>query len=93
MQNGGSTILITGASSGFGKVTSELLAERGYRVFGTSRNPSKVSDAPKNVKILELDITSYESVNSCVTTLLSETNGKLDALINNAGMTTLGAVE
>jgi NAD(P)-dependent dehydrogenase (short-subunit alcohol dehydrogenase family) len=93
MQNEGNVVLLTGASSGFGKVTSELLAQKGYRVYGTSRNPSKVSDAPKNVKILELDVTSDASVNSCVASLLSETSGQVDVLINNAGMISLGAVE
>jgi NAD(P)-dependent dehydrogenase (short-subunit alcohol dehydrogenase family) len=87
------TVLITGASSGFGKVTSELLAQNGYRVFGTSRRPTELKDPPNGVEILELDVTSSASVDSCVSTLLRKTGEKLDVLINNAGVISLGAVE
>jgi NAD(P)-dependent dehydrogenase (short-subunit alcohol dehydrogenase family) len=88
-----SIALITGASSGFGKVTSELLSENGFRVFGTSRNPNRLKDAPRDVEMLELDVTSNASVDSCVSTLLQRTSGRLDVLINNAGVISLGAVE
>lgn len=88
-----SIALITGASSGFGKVTSELLSENGYRVFGTSRRPNELKDPPKGTEVLELDVTSGASVDSCVSTLLQKTSGKLDVLINNAGVISVGAVE
>ena len=88
-----SIVLITGASSGFGKVTSELLSENGFRVFGTSRNPDRLKDAPKNVEMLPLDVTSNASVDSCVSTMLQKTYGRLDVLINNAGIISVGAVE
>lgn len=86
------TVLITGASSGFGKSTSELLANSGYRVFGTSRSPEKLG-VSKNVEMLQLDVTSDESVASCVSTLLQKTNGKLDVLVNNAGILKVGGIE
>ncbi len=92
-QNSIGETLVTGASSGFGKVTSELLAENGFHVFGTSRNPSKVKDPPKGVEMLELNVSSNDSVRSCVSSLLQKTNGRLNVLINNAGIISLGAIE
>jgi NADP-dependent 3-hydroxy acid dehydrogenase YdfG len=50
--------LVTGASSGFGQLTAGLLAEKGLRVFGTSRRPNA---NPPGVEMLELDVTSTES--------------------------------
>lgn len=85
--------LVTGASSGFGRATSEVLSENGYKVFGTSRNPGRVIDTPKNIEMLELDVNSDDSVKSCVGSLLEKTKGQLDVLINNAGIVTLGAIE
>jgi NAD(P)-dependent dehydrogenase (short-subunit alcohol dehydrogenase family) len=92
MSSSKAVVLITGASSGFGKVTSEILAENGYWVFGTSRSPASTA-SPKGVEMLELDVTSDESVKSCVGALLAKTNGALDILISNAGVVTRGAIE
>jgi short-subunit dehydrogenase len=58
-----------------------------------SRDPKSLKDAPKNVEMLELDVTSNASVESCVASLLQETQGRLDVLINNAGVVSLGAIE
>ena len=82
--------LITGASSGIGKLTAALLASRGFTVFGTSR---KASGGKLNgVEMLQLDITSDESVTTCVSNLLQKT-GRLDVLINNAGQAFAGGLE
>jgi short-subunit dehydrogenase len=83
-------VLITGASSGVGKITASLLAGSGYRVFGTSRQPGK--DASSEYEMLPLDVRSDESVNSCIRSLLERT-GRLDVLINNAGYELAGALE
>jgi NAD(P)-dependent dehydrogenase (short-subunit alcohol dehydrogenase family) len=83
-------VLISGTSSGFGQAIAKLLANNGYRVFGTSRNPSK---AASSSELLQLDVTSDDSVRSCIHTLLDKTGGKLDVLINNAGIVTTGAIE
>ena len=85
-------VLITGASSGFGQVTSKLLVEHGYRVFGTSRHPQDSADS-SGVELVELDVTSDKSVEDCVGAVLSKTGGRLDVLVNNAGFVTTGAVE
>ena len=63
-------VLITGASSGFGKLTASLLAKHGFRVFGTSRKPS--GGKQNEIEMLQLDITSDESVRRCVSNLLQK---------------------
>jgi len=80
-------ILITGASSGVGRVTARLLAERGYKVLGTSRNPDS-SDAIPSVEMLKLDVRSDASVSACV-----DAAGPIDVLVNNAGYELAGAAE
>jgi short-subunit dehydrogenase len=88
--DGREVVLITGASSGFGKATSELLAEKGYRVFGTSRNKDA---SMKKIEMLQLDVNSDDSVQNCVKALLERTSGRLDVLVNNAGFAYYGAIE
>ncbi len=75
-------VLITGASSGFGKITAELLAKTGYRVFGASRRPETAQVA--GVTMLQLDVRDAESLQACVKTVKDQA-GRLDVLINNAG--------
>jgi NAD(P)-dependent dehydrogenase (short-subunit alcohol dehydrogenase family) len=84
-------VLITGASSGVGQATARLLSERGYKVFGTSRNPSSADTIPA-VEILPLDVRANASVRACVEAVLSR-GGRLDVLINNAGYELAGALE
>ncbi len=84
-------VLITGASSGFGKETASLLVDRGFKVYGTSRNPSAQATGGRQ-KILQLDVDSDESVDTCVKQLLEEA-GRLDVLVNNAGYVLTGGVE
>jgi NAD(P)-dependent dehydrogenase (short-subunit alcohol dehydrogenase family) len=84
-------VLVTGASSGVGQATARLLAERGYQVFGTSRNPSK-AHAISGVEMLPLDVCADESVRACIDAVVSRSS-RLDVLINNAGYELAGAVE
>jgi NAD(P)-dependent dehydrogenase (short-subunit alcohol dehydrogenase family) len=83
--------LVTGASSGIGRAIASLLAGRGHRVFGTSRNPAQRS-GPEGVEMLELDVRSDESVARCVAEVMKRA-GRLDVLVNNAGFGYTGAVE
>ena len=83
-------VLVTGASSGLGQATASLLGTRGFRVYGTSRKPR--SDKADGYEMLQLDVTSDESVNACVETLMKRA-GRLDVLVNNAGYGLFGAVE
>ncbi|MRR19372.1 SDR family oxidoreductase [bacterium] len=82
-------ILITGISSGFGKQTSRLLAERGHIVYGTLR---KRCEAGKDVNVLIMDLSDLVSIKRAVNEVV-EKEGRIDVLINNAGMHTGGAVE
>jgi short-subunit dehydrogenase len=84
-------VLITGASSGVGQSTARLLAHRGYKVFGTSRNPGGSAIIPA-VEMLPLDVRADDSVQACVEAVSSR-SGRLDVLINNAGQELAGAVE
>ena len=82
-------ILITGASSGFGKITAQMLSERGHIVYGTSRKPSEDMN---HVKMLVVDVTNSFSVCQAVERILSEQE-RIDVLINNAGIGIGGALE
>jgi NAD(P)-dependent dehydrogenase (short-subunit alcohol dehydrogenase family) len=84
-------VLITGSSSGVGQSTARLLAQRGYKVFGTSRNPVSAEVNP-GVEMLTLDVRDENSVRACVEAPLSRCGG-LDVLINNAGHELAGALE
>jgi NAD(P)-dependent dehydrogenase (short-subunit alcohol dehydrogenase family) len=74
--------LVTGASSGIGKATAERLATAGYTVYGTSRRRGTPGHRP--FEMLSLDVTSDESVETAVNTLL-RSEGRVDLLVNNAG--------
>ncbi|NMO19388.1 SDR family NAD(P)-dependent oxidoreductase [Pyxidicoccus fallax] len=83
-------VLVTGASSGLGRATAALLARRGYRVYGTSRQPTP--RAGTEWPMLPLEVCSDASVEACVRELLAR-EGRIDALVNNAGHAFIGAVE
>lgn len=85
-----SVVLVTGANRGIGHATAALLAEHGYRVFGTARKPAR--ESPDGFELVPLDVTSEESVRSCVSAVL-ERAGRIDVLINNAGVGLIGASE
>ena len=82
--------LVTGASSGIGLATAKALSRDGYRVFGTSRKP--VAGAADGITMLICDVTDEASVQSVVEEVLSEA-GRIDLLVNNAGIGLLGGAE
>jgi NAD(P)-dependent dehydrogenase (short-subunit alcohol dehydrogenase family) len=82
-------ILITGISSGFGKQAAHLLAKQGHSVYGTIRKECEVSDL---VNVLKMDLTDNESIKKVVETIIGK-EGRIDLLINNAGMHTGGPIE
>jgi len=94
--SGKKVVLITGCSSGLGKATSELFAEKGWDVVATMLDPtcesgvelSKIAD----MIVLELDVTQESTVLSAVEKTV-KTFGRLDVLINNAGIAVSGPVE
>lgn len=97
-------ILITGASTGFGREAAERLARRGHHVFATMRDiggrnkenrESLEALASKDglpLQVLELDVTDDVSVQNAVRLAL-EQSGRLDVVINNAGFTGIGVTE
>lgn len=90
------TWLITGCSTGFGRVLAELLLERGERVVATARRPETldalVAAHGDRVLALQLDITRPDEIDTVVATT-RERFGKIDVLVNNAGNGHVGTVE
>lgn len=91
-------ILITGASTGFGNLTAKLLAKNGHTVYATMRDTNDKNQVPKaallewakshqaNLRVVELDVTQDKSVEDARALILSETKGRMDVIINNAGI-------
>ena len=92
------TILITGASSGFGRDTAETLFRAGHAVYASMRGVEsknrRTAEALRNlgIKTVELDVTDDASVEAGVKKVLAEA-GKVDVLINNAGIASAGVTE
>lgn len=84
-------VFITGASSGIGKAAATFLTNKGFRVYGTSRNPDKVSPTDE-FELLSLDVSQEDSIQKAIAYVLRK-EGKIDVLINNAGVGITGAVE
>ena len=84
-------VLITGASSGIGRVTAELLAAQGHRVFGGVRAPATTRPLA-GAELVPLDVRDDASVKACVDEVRSRA-GRVDVLVNNAGVNLVGAVE
>ena len=82
--------IVTGASGGIGDATARALVDAGYRVFGTSRKPVPTTSA--GVESLVCDVTRDEPVDAAVREVLAKA-GRIDLLVNNAGVGLLGAAE
>lgn len=98
----GISILITGCSSGFGRLGAEHYARLGAKVFATMRNLPRpeanelealAKSEDLDITVLEIDITDQAQVTAGVEAALKAANGKLDVLINNAGMSIAGPIE
>lgn len=85
------TILITGASSGFGLMLANNLHKQGFNVIGTSREPEKY-EGKVPFKLLPLNIGDDASIKSFTDKLFQHTQ-KLDVLVNNAGYMLTGLAE
>jgi NAD(P)-dependent dehydrogenase (short-subunit alcohol dehydrogenase family) len=82
-------VLITGVSSGFGKQTAEYLADKDYKVYGTSRRD--IEHDPR-ITVVNMDVTDPASVQQAIDSILQK-EGHIDALVNNAGMGISGSIE
>jgi NAD(P)-dependent dehydrogenase (short-subunit alcohol dehydrogenase family) len=97
-------VIVTGASSGFGRLSAEALARRGYRVFATMRDVAgKNAGAAREIRslaggeslpleVLELDVTDDASVARAVAEVAGRA-GRIDILVNNAGRAQVGVAE
>ena len=83
-------ILITGASSGIGKAIGDLLCNKNFKVYGTSRDPSKYIDS--NFQLLSLNVNNSVSIDKCIDEII-KIEGSIDVLINNAGVGITGPLE
>lgn len=93
------TILITGTSTGFGKLMTITLSKAGHTVIAAMREPQEKNaavarelSALPNVDVIEMDITSDDSVNKGIAESLAR-HKKIDVLVNNAGVTGFGLFE
>lgn len=87
-------VLITGVSSGIGKATAELFAQRGWQVVGTMRDVAqhaKLFTAP-NIELKNLDVTQESSIHELMN-WIEQQYGHLDVVVNNAGFGLFGAFE
>lgn len=83
------TVLITGCSSGFGLETAKLFLDRGWNVIATMRKPDdSLLPQSERLRILPLDVTDEASIAAAV-----DAAGDIDALVNNAGIGWLNALE
>lgn len=96
------TVLITGTSTGIGQITTTVLAMRGWQVFATMRNLDKRAELERSldtagvrarVDILQLDLNDAGSIEAAAAAILARTDGTLDAVVQNAGVSVAGAVE
>ncbi|GIX18433.1 MAG: hypothetical protein KatS3mg120_0109 [Erythrobacter sp.] len=98
----GTSVLITGCSSGFGRLTAELLARQGAKVFATMRRlPRSEADelrilalnARLDLQVIEIDVTSDDAVAEGVALAEQAAGGAIDVLVNNAGIGITSPVE
>ena len=96
------TVMVSGASSGFGLEVSIELARRGWRVFAAMRAPEKADELRQaaakagvadQIETVALDLCDQKSIARAAAQVLAGCNGRLDALLNNAGYSVLGAFE
>lgn len=83
-------VLITGGSSGIGKSIAEFLSEKNYKVYGTSRNPANITGL--SFDLVPMDVTKKDTISSAIGYILQK-EGKIDVLINNAGIGITGPIE
>jgi short-subunit dehydrogenase len=83
-------VLITGGSSGIGKSVGEFLIQKEFTVYGTSRDPKSIKNHP--FQLLALDVNDMNSIENAINEVIVA-EGRLDVLINNAGMGITGPVE
>ena len=93
-------VIITGTSSGFGRLSAIAFAEQGYQVWATMRNADGSNREPKklleaaagDIRVLDMDVADDASVDTAIAQVI-QADGKVDVLINNAGIMYIGHTE
>jgi NAD(P)-dependent dehydrogenase (short-subunit alcohol dehydrogenase family) len=83
-------VVITGGSSGIGKAVGEFLTDKGFVVYGTSRNPERTKDS--KFTLLQMEVTDAKSIQNFFQQVIQLT-GKIDVVVNNAGIGITGPIE
>jgi NAD(P)-dependent dehydrogenase (short-subunit alcohol dehydrogenase family) len=83
-------VLITGGSSGIGKSIGEFLQKKGFTVYGTSRNPERITTSV--FPLIALDVRDKVSIQNAVAAVIAQ-SGRIDVVINNAGVGITGPIE
>ena len=93
------SVIITGANRGIGLETALAFAREGYKVYATMRNPEgatslqqKIKEESLSITISEMDVDSDDSVKRAMENIKKE-NGRIDVLVNNAGIERHGSIE
>ena len=91
----GKHILLTGGSLGIGKETAKILVEKGAKVLITGRSAQRLEEAAKytGAQTLVFDISDHENISDMAQQCIEALDGKVDALINNAGIGTFQKIE
>ena len=91
----GKHILLTGGSLGIGKETAKILVEKGAKVLITGRSAQRLEEAAKltGAQTLVFDISEHENISDMAQQSIEALDGKVDALINNAGIGTFQKIE
>ena len=88
------TVVITGCSSGIGEAAAHMLRDRGWRVFATARRTMDVHRLDQaGFEARQLDLADGLSITVAVDQIAEISDGRIDALVNNAGFAIPGAVE
>src|SRR5208337_900107 len=85
-------LLVTGASTGIGRACAQYLGSRGHRVYGTSRRASPEPAETGSFRMIRMDVAESSSVVRGVDEIL-RTEGRIDAVFNNAGVHIVGPIE
>ena len=102
--NTNKVVLVTGTTSGFGRLISETLARKGYQVYASMRHStgknqaaaehlvSLARDEALDLHVIDLDVTDDSSIQQAVAKIVTD-SGRLDVVVNNAGVVARGPLE
>lgn len=89
------SVLVTGCSTGIGLASARALKARGWRVLATARKPADIArlESAEGLEVIPLELADPASVAACASAVLERTEGRIEALFNNAAYGMIGAME